>query len=103
MNVKYAFLTLFIFTVYASALSTTCGLVNIDYNNDLTLNAGEQGSFTLTAFNRGTATQRISASAQCDPLQLQCSFTGISDSTILAPSEQRTFSLNVKPLQSGTY
>ncbi|MFH0713864.1 MAG: hypothetical protein V1722_04880 [Candidatus Micrarchaeota archaeon] len=103
MNVKYAFLTLFVFTVCASAITTTCGLVNIDYNNDLTLNAGEQGSFTLTAFNRGTATQRISASAQCDPLQLQCSFTGISDSTILAPSEQRTFSLKVKPLQSGAY
>ncbi|MDP3742385.1 MAG: hypothetical protein Q8R15_03660, partial [Candidatus Micrarchaeota archaeon] len=62
--------TLLLLVTATSAVSTTCGLINIDYNNALTLDTNTGGSFTVTLFNQGTTTQRISASAQCEPSQL---------------------------------
>ncbi len=99
-------LLLFVLTlaIGVNATSTTCGLVNVDYNDALTLNTGQTGSFTVTVFNQGTTTQRISASAQCNPLELQCSFSGISDNTLLAPGEQKSFSLDIEATgASGTF
>ncbi len=88
--------TLLLLVTAASAVSTTCGLINVDYNNALTLDANTAGSFTVTLFNQGITTQRISASAQCNPVQLSCSLSGISSDTLLASGEQKIFSLNVE-------
>ena len=95
-NVLVFVSTLLLLVTAASAVSTTCGLVNVDYNNAITLNTHDRGSFTVTLFNQATTTQRISASSQCDPSQLSCSLTGISSDTLLSPGEQKVFSLNVE-------
>ncbi len=104
-NMKNTYLVLFLLAAFfgnASAVSTSCGLINLDYNNEVTLNAGEAGSFTLTAFNQGTATQRISASAECDD-ELTCSFSGIGSDTLIAPGQQRVFNLNIEPNTAGLF
>ena len=112
MNLKHilpaVFLFAFIFTIFGvssvNAASTTCGLVNVDYNDNLTIGAGgETGSFTVTIFNSGTATQHISASAQCTPNALDCALTGIGDNTLLDAGQQKSFSLNVQSSTAGTY
>ncbi len=106
MESKHNLFELFLFTFIviifiatantANAVSTTCGLVNVDYNNNLTLLTGESGSFTVNIFNQGTTTQRITANAQCNPLEIDCSFTGINENTLIAPGEQKSFSLDVQ-------
>lgn len=89
--------------ITVNAVSTTCGFVNLDYNNEITLTTGESGYFTLTAFNQGTTTQRIAASAECNPNEIDCSFSGIGENTLLAPSEQKVFALQVSPSVSGSF
>ncbi len=94
-SIAALFSTLLILLGSASALSAQCGLIQVDYNNAITLNSGESGWFTVTVINKGTTTQRISASALC-PVELDCSFSGIGSDTLLAASEQKIFSLNVQ-------
>ncbi len=94
----FAFLALSLST---NAVSTDCGLVNLDYNNNLVIATGETGSFTINVFNRGTTTEHISASAQCNPLELRCSYSGISDSTLLAPGQRIAVRLNVEAMSAS--
>ena len=94
----FAFLAL---SLSADAVSTDCGLVNLDYNNNLVIATGETGSFTINVFNRGTTTEHISASAQCNPLELRCSYSGISDSTLLAPGQRIAVRLNVEAMSAS--
>ena len=89
-------LVLVAFVGLASAASAQCGLLNIDYVDQAAINQGGSGGFTVTVYNSGENTQRISASASCDNRELDCSFTGISDSTLVSPGERRTFSLDVQ-------
>jgi len=85
------------FVGLASAASAQCGLLNIDYVDQAAIAQGGSGGFTITAYNSGESTQRISASAYCDNRELDCSFAGISDdSTLVAPGERKTFSLDVQ-------
>ncbi|MBI4406588.1 hypothetical protein HY571_01610, partial [Candidatus Micrarchaeota archaeon] len=104
-NMKNIYLALFLLAALgaANAASTTCGLISLDYNDAIALNAGEAGgSFTLTAFNQGTTTQRISASAQCDE-EITCSFSGIGSDALIAPGQQRVFHLNLETNTPGLF
>ncbi len=102
-NTIFVILTSLLLVPIASAISANCGLINVDYNNEITLNAGESGSFTVTVFNQGVTTQRISASAQCNPVQLECSISGISSDTLLGAGEQKVFTLDVQAHSAGSF
>lgn len=107
MAPKTILLSLFAFALFASlssATSTQCGLLNIDYSDLETITQGSSGGFTFTVYNAGESTQRVSASAVCDSRQLECSFTGVGDSTLIAPAQTLRFSLNTQSVgAAGSY